>query len=236
MRRNVRFLLFAAVVLGIAISCGNHSQRGEGRKMEERLEAMRVDKWWIHFLDSLSQTAIGPGAKCLDGVKHTFIWDDRLWVYNQDWGGVLEIPEGYLVEDDYCQLDFSYHGTRIFSPDSLVLISTYAGCQGFDFEEFEQMTRAQFDDDSTLTVSITAYRVDKILFSDGSSSPVITMETLTEDGIQGISRNVYSAPGGIELTIFLQYPTEMDAQMDSVKAMVMRYPFGPLGQDPTAAE
>ena len=94
------------------------------------LAQMRSDTEWIHQLDSMAQTAIGPGARCIDPVQHIFSYDGRVWLFNQDWGGVLEIPGNYIVEDDMCQAELSFHGTRAFSPDSLIAITCYAGFQG----------------------------------------------------------------------------------------------------------
>lgn len=80
---------------------GTHGRETES--VEHILSEMRNDTEWVKTLDSLAASSIGPGARCLDAVKHTFFWDDRLWVYNQDWGGVLEIPQGYVPVDDPIQ-------------------------------------------------------------------------------------------------------------------------------------
>ena len=54
--------------LVVVISCATQpKQTGP----EAILVQMRADTSWIHHLDSLAQTAIGPGAKCLDKEEFT---------------------------------------------------------------------------------------------------------------------------------------------------------------------
>ena len=129
-------VLFAAILA--TISCGNNTSGQENLSWEEmtleqKLEQMRTDSVWVHSLDSLAGIHIGPGAKCLDAVKHTFSYEGRIFIYNQDWGGVLEIPAGFVPEDDTWQVELSYHGEPVISPDSLVYISHYEGFQGYPF-------------------------------------------------------------------------------------------------------
>ena len=118
--------------LVVVISCATQpKQTGP----EAILVQMRADTSWIHHLDSLAQTAIGPGAKYLDPVSHSFTYDGGTWIFNQDWGGVLEIPADYIIEEDLWQAKISFHGTHAWSPDSTSLVSFYAGFQCLDKEE-----------------------------------------------------------------------------------------------------
>ena len=122
-----RFLLSTLsfiITSGCALSPG-----GGSSSPGQVLQAMRADTNWVRHLDSLSQTALGLGARCLDPVSHTFSYEGRTWLFNQHWGGVLEIPSDYSVEDDPIQAELSFHRTRAFSPDSLILVSFYAGFQ-----------------------------------------------------------------------------------------------------------
>jgi hypothetical protein len=120
MRKTLITMLTAISIVG----CVSHpKQTGP----ETVLAQMRADTAWIRTLDSLAAIAIGPGVKCIDPVWHLFSWEGRNFFHNQDWGGVLEIPEGFLPEDDLWQAVVSFHGTRAWSPDSLILISFYAG-------------------------------------------------------------------------------------------------------------
>lgn len=118
--------------LVVVISCATQPKQTDP---EAILVQMRADTSWIHHLDSLAQTAIGLGAKCLDPVSHSFTYDGRTWIFNQDWGGVLEIPADYIIEDDLWQAKISFHGTHAWSPDSTILVSFYAGFQCLDKEE-----------------------------------------------------------------------------------------------------
>ena len=56
----------------------------------------------------LAAIAIGPGAKCIDPVWHMFSYEGRYFFHNQDWGGVLEVPKGFLPEDDLWQAELSF--------------------------------------------------------------------------------------------------------------------------------
>lgn len=110
---------------------------------EAILAQMRADTEWIHTLDSLASIAIGPGAKYIDPVWHLFSWEGRTFFHNQDWGGVLEIPEGFLPEDDLWQAELSFHGTSAWLPDSLILITFYAGFNAMDEEADESTVRIE---------------------------------------------------------------------------------------------
>ena len=120
---------------------------GRFRSKESILAQMRADTSWIHELDSLAQIAIGPGAKCIDPVWHTFSYGGRTWFFNQDWGGVLEIPTDYIPEDDLWQAELSFHGTSAWSPDTLILVSFYAGFQGITNEESIEATISELEEE-----------------------------------------------------------------------------------------
>lgn len=73
---KLKHLLNAALAVTalMPLSCPIHSSKPCWRDMtiEQKLELMRADTGRIRKLDSLAQTALGPGAKCLDAVKHLF--------------------------------------------------------------------------------------------------------------------------------------------------------------------
>lgn len=219
-------------VLAALTSCGTRGTNDDWEKMsvDQRLESMRTDTAWIKTLDSLAAVNIGPGAKCLDAVKHTFRWDDRLWVYNQDWGGVLEIPDGFVPEDDGWQAELTYHGAAIFSPDSLALISHYEGYQALPFDEFRTMVSDDFAKDS-LIVNYSI-REEAVSFEGGEDRTVIIVETLNADGIKGYARYIHSSPESVGYSISLQYPSEYENKYGYIREMIDRYPFGPNGQNP----
>jgi len=214
------------------VSCRNaHSVKDidwENATVEKRLEIMRGDTEWISHLDSVAGANLGHGAKCIDPVKHTFSLEGRTWIYNQDWGGALEIPSDYLVEDDLWQAELSFHGTRVFSPDSSVVISFYAGYQPFESnEDKEQIVKARFEDEPY--VKITGMNETEVQFEEGSVSKVMVTGTITDDGIEGIFVDIFRSPGNIEYCISIQYPVAKSDSLGCVIEMVRRYPFGPSG-------
>ena len=89
------------------ISCSGPRKQAETGP-EAILAQMRADTAWINTLDSLAAIAIGPGAKCIDPVWHLFSYEGRYFFHNQDWGGVLEVPKGFLPEDDLWQAELSF--------------------------------------------------------------------------------------------------------------------------------
>ena len=234
MKHQFHILVLLAAI-SATISCGNHTS-GQGdlswedMTIEQKFEVMRTDSVWIHKLDSLAAVHIGPGAKCLDAVKHNFSFDGRLFVYNQDWGGVLEIPSGFVPADDTWQLELSYHGAPVISPDSLVYISHYEGFQGCDYDEFLQCSKESFARDS-LMVKVDM-REEDITFGSGFKSPVLVFETLNKDGIKGYFRHVFTSPEGVEFSASVQYPQDCEEQYAYIRDMIVHYPFGPAGQDP----
>lgn len=233
MRNSIKILAVAAVA-AIALSCGRPSHKDgvdwETATLEEKLEHMRADSSWIATLDSLAAFSLGEGASCTDPVKHTFSYDGRTWVYNQDWGGVFEIPSDYVPEDDTWQVAVSFHGARVVSPDSNVLISAFAGFQGLSYEAFVEAARTQFDEQPF--VKITSFSETEVRFRGGHVSKAVEMETRTDDGIVGWARYIFASAEGVEYKIFIQYPEDMEEQVSRVKEMVKRYPFSPDGSDP----
>ena len=230
-------VLFVAILA--TISCGNNTSGQENLSWEEmtleqKLEQMRTDSVWIHKLDSLAAVHIGPGAKCLDAVKHTFSYEGRLFVYNQDWGGVLEIPAGFVPEDDTWQVELSYHGAPVISPDSLVYISHYEGFQGCDYEEFRQSCSESFARDSLM---VKVYMREEILtYRSGYETPSLVYETLNKDGIRGYFRYIFSSQEGVGYSASVQYPQDCEERCGYIREMIDHYPFGPAWQDPKMAD
>ena len=141
----MRITTLIVLLMALMLSCG---QRKPAQDTPEAILAqMRADTSWIHELDSLAQIAIGPGAKCIDPVWHTFSYEGRTWFFNQDWGGVLEIPSDYMPEDDLWQAELSFHGTSAWSPDTLILVSFYAGFQGITNEESIEASISELEEE-----------------------------------------------------------------------------------------
>lgn len=174
---------------------------------------MRADTAWIRQLDSLAQTAIGPGARCLDPVAHTFSFDGRTWLFNQDWGGVLEIPSDYHVEDDIWQANFTFHGTRAFSPDSLILISCYAGLQIQEPGEYAASIRQNLEEQGFSIQTMT------------EEGGIWTLCARSAEGVNYYGRYFYTNPNGVEYVASVQYPDEKQGEAAVIREMIDRYSY-----------
>lgn len=230
------FVTILIVLSAVSCKSGTTSYEEDWKSMtlDQKLESMRNDVEWIHSLDSMAATGIGPGAKCTDPVKHTFIWHGRHFVYNQDWGGVLELPEGYVPDDDTWQVVVSYHGSSVWSPDTSALINHYEGLQTFPYEEFKEMTLSDYYDDSMFVdVSVTE---ETMMFNCGTESKMLTIETVNEDDIVGWFRYIYSSPNSVEYSVSVQYPLDDEEKYRCLRTFAERYPFGPMNQDPKPSE
>lgn len=230
MKKPILFALTVLTMLSAFCSCGGGGKKFDWEKatLEEKLEHMRSDSSWIHELDSMAYVAVGPGAKCLDPVKHLFVCDGRYWVYNQDWGGVLELPEGYIPCDDTWQVELSYHGAGTWSPDSLVYISHYEGFQPLEYDEFEEELRTRFDEDSI--TAVTSFRVDDYVFPDGYVSKSIAIETENTDGIVGYLRYIFRDVNGVEYAVSVQYQSGEEEKVTDIMKMIDRYPLNADGR------
>ena len=202
-------------ILFLSMACG---QRPKSNNTPEGVLAqMRADISWIHELDSLAQVAIGPGARCIDPVWHTFSYDGRTWFFNQDWGGVLEIPSDYLPEDDLWQAELSFHGTRAWSPDSLILVSYYAGFQALTREESIEAIASELKEDG-----FAVQEWDE-------KEKVLTIRARSAEGINYYGRHIFAYDDGVEYSVSVQYPDEKAAEALAVIEMADRYPAGPNG-------
>lgn len=203
------------VLLVLTLSCGQRQQVKDAP--EAILAQMRADTAWIHQLDSMAQIAIGPGSKCLDPVSHSFAYDGRIWLFNQDWGGVLEIPADYTIEDDLWQAELSFHGTRVWSPDSLILISFYAGFQALENDEFEESTRLGLEEDG---FAVQAW--------DEKEKDII-IRARSAEGINYYGRHRLANENGVEYSVSVQYPDGKGDDAKKVIDMANMYPTGPNG-------
>lgn len=202
-------------ILLLVLACGSRPK--DNKTPEDILAQMRADTSWIHELDSLSQVAIGPGARCIDPVWHTFSYDGRTWFFNQDWGGVLEIPSDYIPEDDLWQAELSFHGTRAWSPDSLILISYYAGFQALTREESVEAITSGLEEDG-----FAVQEWDE-------KEKVLTIRARSAEGINYYGRHIFANDDGTEYSVSVQYPDVKAAEALPVIEMTDRYPAGPNG-------
>ncbi len=206
---------FSLPVLLLAASCCFNAPK-EDTSPEAVLALMRADTAWTHHLDSLSQEALGPGAVCLDPVSHSFLYGGRTWLFNQDWGGVLEVPSDYLIEDDLWQAELSFHGTRIRSPDSLILVAFYAGFQVISREEYLESIMVGLEDEG-------------FTIQEWEEEEVLTIRARSAEGINYYGRHLYKSRDGIEYSVSVQWPDSKSPEAQEVIRMADRYPVGPDG-------
>ena len=209
---NRYLLAFTLPLLLLTASCCFSAPK-EDASPEAVLARMRADTAWIRHLDSLAQEAVGPGAACLDPVSHTFSYGGRTWLFNQDWGGVLEIPSDYLIDDDLWQAGLSFHGTRAWSPDSLVLVSFYAGYQALEYGEYGESIEEDLKDAGF-----------SIIRKDG-----VTVLARSEEGINYYGRHLPANEDGIAYSVSVQWPDDKAGEAAAVIKMADRYPVGPNG-------
>ena len=138
------------------------------------------------------------------------------WLINKDWGFALEIPADYLVEDNPWAEHFPDHGRRIFSPDSLILISTYAGVQVLpDDEVGEDLANSLAEDGFQISQIKTVGRT-------------LIIHARNEDGINYYSRHTLENENGVEYAISVQYPDEKANEARTFIEMADRFPAGPI--------
>ena len=202
-------------ILLLVLACGQRPK--DNKTPEDILAQMRADTRWIHKLDSMAQVAIGPSARCIDPVWHTFSYDGRTWFFNQDWGGVLEIPSDYLPEDELWQAELSFHGTRAWSPDSLILVSYYAGFQTLSKEESIEAIVSGLEEDG---FAVQGW---------DEKEKVLTIHARSADCINYYGRHIFANDNGVEFSVSVQYPDEKAAEALPVIEMADRYPAGPNG-------
>ena len=211
----MRNSIITTTVLVLMIACVQQPKSQD--TPEAILAQMRADTGWIHELDSLAQVAIGPGANFLDPVKHTFSFEGRTWFFNQDWGGGLEIPSDYMPGDDLWQAELSFHGTRAWSPDSLILVSFYAGFQVLTDEESIEATISGLEEDGFTVLE----REEK--------EEVLTIRARSIEGVNYYGRQIFANEDGVEYMISVQYPDGKSSGVQAVIEMADRYPAGPNG-------
>ena len=188
---------------------------------------MRTDACWISVLDSLAQEAIGPGARCIDPVWHLFSWERRRWFHNQDWGGVLQLPDGFTPEDDRWQAELSFHGTTATSADSLMRLSFYAGFSVSTEEERMEATTGSLREDGFTVESIDRGTVS---FGNGVVSPMLTVRARSQEGIHYYARHILRGPDGVTFSVALQYDDAAADKAAEYIPMVERFPFSPDGR------
>lgn len=225
MKRTSLTLILIPVILLSA--CRNVSTVNTADDLRTILESMRRDSTLIAFADSLGVLQLGAGTKCIDPVKHIYLRGERTFLYNEDWGGVLELPEGWFPEDDIIQAELSFHGTQVWSPDSTILISTYASYCGQEINQLEVICENLAQQGFMLSSQ------EEVRIEIGSEpARCFNVMALGENSIY-MGKSVVLEKSSIRYFISLQYDGNEDYErVNQIKSYFERYPLGPEGQIP----
>lgn len=228
MKRTALALL---IIPALLFSGCRHTNTRTIQTMEELLsviEEIRSDPRVMAFADSMGVLQLGAGTKCLDPIKHTYTRDGRLFLYNDDWGGVLELPQGWIPEDDLWQVAVSFHGTRVWSPDSTVLMTTYAGYTEPDTDQLEYACESLVEDGFTVNAHEESW-----MFIGDDPARCLSILARGEGGIIYHGKYVTNMNSSIEYYMSLQYVEKEEGdRIDVLKSYLERYPLGPEGQAP----
>lgn len=222
-------LLVAFISCSVHVSVQDKDISWEEMSTLQRLEEIRRDSSYISYLDSCAHEHIGRGAKCIDPVQHLFGCDGRWWLFSDDWGGLLELPEGWIPEEDIIQTELTFHGTDVWSQDSLAVVSMYSGVGLYeDVTLYERDLRSRIESHSII---ISSWKKDYITLSETARTLVLSVSGLSGMGERFYGRFIPSGPDGVEYWACVQWKADaMD--INSMLGFIDRFPFGPDGQVP----
>lgn len=222
-----RTITIIIISLTLICSCSPKAVSLTERGVADILSQMRSDPAFKAYADSMGVQQLGEGTVCLDPVKHLYRRGTRHFLYNEDWGGVLELPRGWIPEDDSWQAEFSFHGTRVWSPDSTVLISTYAGFSDGPEEDLDSEAASLAEQGFTVTSRSQSYG------PMGEQTVLCTsIRAVSEDGIVYYGRTVHSEILQVAYSVSLQYPQGDEDAVIALIPFVERYPLSPDGKAP----
>lgn len=227
------FTLLAVAIIFLS-SCFNtpSGKTIETISQEEIIEVMRADTSFIAYQDSLAVIQLGAGAKCLDPVKHLFTKDNRFFLYCSDWGGVVELPDGWIPEDDFHQAIVSFHGTVVYSPDSLAMFSLYAGLNtGEPLNEQIEWCKEGLSEDNFGILSEDIY----IVLMAGTEAPCYEVTARNGEGLNLYRKGILRDNRGVEMVLSLQYYDGYSGDVQELLKYLETFPFGPDGQLPVGA-
>ena len=190
------------------------------------LSQMRADTVFIHELDSMATLALGVEATCIDPVWHLFYCNGRRWFHNPDWGGVLEIPDGFIPQDDYVQAELTFHGTTATRDDQNMTISFHAGFQQETESDYIENVLDSFRDEG---LDVIGFDTCDVLFSKEYKTTAYTIRAKGCGGLFFYGRYIPSGPDRVLFYATLMYQNESDEQVSEIKAMIDRYPLSENG-------
>lgn len=215
------------IALALLCSCWPKMVGSTNRNVSCILSDMRSDPEVKAFADSMGVLQLGEGTVCLDPVKHLYRRGARWFLYNEDWGGVLKIPQGWIPEDDISQAELSFHGTCVRSPDSTVHISTWAGFSDDPDRDLESEAQSLANHGFTVTSRSWSY-------VPMGELTVRCTETraLGRDGTTYYGRTVHSEVLDVTYSVSILFPHGGDGSLSELMAFIERYPLSPEGKLP----
>ena len=213
---------FGIMLLLLVVGCSNRV--ADRQDADYILSLMRSDKELIQELDSLATQALGSKATCIDPIWHLFSCDGKRWFHNPDWGGVLEIPEEFIPQDDRWQAVVSFHGTTAISLDTTVIMSFYAG---FNLDD----TKEEYLDDIInsmweMSFDVTDVDTGTVLFSDEFTTTSYTVRA-TDGDIKYYGRYIPMGPDGVMFVASVKY--QNDDEIKEIIPMINLYPLSKEG-------
>lgn len=190
------------------------------------LSEMRADTTFIHELESLATLALGAKATCIDPVWHLFSCNGKRWFHNSDWGGVLELPDGFIPQDDYVQAELTFHGTTAISEDQKITLAFYAGFQAESEQAYLEEILDSFRNHRFNVMDIDTAMFE---FSDGFPATAYTIKAIDGDGMICYGRYIPSGPDQILFFAIVTYQNMDDERIGDIIPMIDRYPLSEEG-------
>ena len=212
------------VIISLFMGCSNRAAHRHGAA--DVLSQMRSDTVFIHELDSMATLALGAEATCIDPVWHLFSCDGRRWFHNPDWGGVLELPDGFIPQDDYVQAELTFHGTTAISEDQKITLSFYAGFQAASEQSYMEDILDSFRNHRFNIMDIDTAMVE---FPDGFPTAAYTIKAINNSGIICYGRYIPSGPNQTLFFATVTYQNVDNDRISKITTMIDRYPLSENG-------
>lgn len=113
--------------------------------------------------------------------------------------------------------ELSFHGTRAFSPDSMVVISFYAGFQAIGNEELAEAVREGLEGDG--------FAIEHIDVDDRE----FRISARSAGGIRYYARHLFADGDGVEYAAGVQFPATREDEAEEIIRMIRHFPLGPGG-------
>lgn len=219
-------IVFVAICVTITLLMGCSNRAAHRQVAADVLSQMRSDTVFIHELDSMATLALGAEATCIDPVWHLFYCNGRRWFHNPDWGGVLELPDGFIPQDDYVQAELTFHGTTAISEDQKITLSFYAGFQAASEQAYMEDILDSFRNHRFNVMDIDTAMVE---LSDGFPTTAYTIKAINNSGIICYGRYVPSGPDQTLFFVTITYQNVDDERISDIIPMIDRYPLAEDG-------